>query len=333
MAELGEHRLPVFGDVQAAAERLNGTAIATPLVENPLLSERCGARIFLKIETLQRTGSFKFRGAYNRLVQLSGEQRRHGVVAFSSGNHAQGIAAAAALLGIPATIVMPSDAPRVKTDATRALGAKIVPYERRTQSREQIAQGIARETGATVVPSFDDPDIIAGQGTLGLEMAAQCEALGAVPDFVLVPCSGGGLASGTALAFRGTSPNTRIIVAEPEGYDGTRLSLQRGERVAADGARATIADALMSTAPGVLTFALLQSLDARGVAVADADLMRAVAFAALQLKLIVEPGGAAGLAALLSGKFPARGKTVGIVLSGGNIDTAMLNRCLDEGAE
>jgi threonine dehydratase len=223
---------------------------------------------------------------------------------------------------------MPSDAPRVKAEATEALGARIVPYERRSESREQIAAAIANETGAIVVPSFDDPDIIAGQGTLGLEMAAQAQELGAVMDYVLVPCSGGGLASGTALAFSGRSPATRIVVAEPAGFDGTRLSLERGERVAAAGTRSTIADALMSTAPGVLPFALLKALEARGVAVDDADLTRAVAFAALNLKLIVEPGGAAGLAALLSGKFPAQGKTVGVVLSGGNIDPAMLTRCL-----
>lgn len=331
--ESQEHRVPAFADVQTAYARLKDVVVTTPLVESPLLSQRTGARVILKVETLQRTGSFKFRGAYNRLVQLSDAQRRFGVVAFSSGNHAQGIAAAAALLRMPATIVMPSDAPRVKMEATRALGAEIVPYQRRTESREQIADRIAKETGAIVVPSFDDPHIIAGQGTLGLEMAGQAEELGAGLDFVLVPCSGGGLASGTALGFSGPSRNTRIVVAEPEGFDGARLSLERGERVAAEGSRGTIADALMSTAPGVLPFALLHSLHARGVAVNDSDLMRAVVFAALKLKLIVEPGGAAGLAALLSGKFRASGKTVGIVLSGGNIDTEMLKRCLDAGGE
>src|SRR5262245_38644222 len=312
--------LPVFADVKAAAERLQPVANLTPLLESHVLSERLGARVFLKVEVLQRTGSFKFRGAYNRLVQLSAEQRRRGVVAFSSGNHAQGVAAAAALLSIPATIVMPSDAPRIKTESTRAFGASVVPYDRKTEKREEIAARIAGEKGAVVVPSFDDPHIVAGQGTAGLEIAQQAAALGATLDTVLVPCSGGGLSSGIALALSGASPRTRVVTVEPEAYDGARLSLERGERTLAPGMRDTIADALTSPGVGVIPFALLKANNVRGLAVADSDLMRAVAFAALKLKLVVEPGGAAALAAALSGAYDARGKSIAIVLSGGNID-------------
>ena len=324
----GTQTIPNFEQVVAAAARLAGVAVVTPLVESPILSERVGGRVFLKLEILQRTGSFKFRGAYNRLVQLSDEERRRGVVAFSSGNHAQGVAAAAALLGIPATIVMPADAPRIKTESTRALGATVVPYDRKREKREEIAARIAAEKGAVVVPSFDDPDIVAGQGTAGLEIAAQAEGLGVTLDAVLVPCSGGGLSSGIALALRGASPSTRLIAAEPEGYDGARLSLEAGQRTPAAGTRDTIADALTSPAPGVIPFALLKACHARGVAVSDAALMHAVAFAAMKLKLIVEPGGAAGLAAILSGAYDGRGQTLAIVLSGGNIDPDMLQRCL-----
>jgi threonine dehydratase len=320
--------IPTFDDVTAAAKRLAGVVVATPFVESPLLSERVNGRVFLKIETLQRTGSFKFRGAYNRLVRLSPAERRAGVVAFSSGNHAQGVAAAAALLGIPATIVMPADAPRIKTQNTRALGATVVPYDRKREKREAIAERIASENGAVVVPSFDDPHIVAGQGTAGLEMAAQAAALGATLDAVLVPCSGGGLSSGIALALRGTSPATRLFTVEPAGYDGSRLSLETGLRTAAAGTRDTIADALTSPAPGLIPFAILKACDAGGVSVDDAALVTAVGFAAMKLKLVVEPGGAAGLAAVLSGAFDAKGKTLAIVLSGGNIDPEMLQRCL-----
>jgi threonine dehydratase len=321
--------LPTFADIQAAAGRLKGMAVLTPLIESPLLSERTGGHVLLKLETLQRTGSFKFRGAYNRLAQLSPEERRRGVVAFSSGNHAQGVAAAAALLNMPATIVMPADAPRIKTENTRKLGATVVPYDRRREKREEIAARIAAEKGAVVVPSFDDPHIVAGQGTAGLEIAAQAAALGVVLDTVLVPCSGGGLSSGIALALSGASPKTRLITVEPEGYDGAHLSLEAGERTAASGTRDTIADALTSPGVGVIPFAVLTSCGTRGLAVTDNALMQAVGFAALNLKLVVEPGGAAALAAVLSGAFDATGKTIAIVLSGGNIDPDMLARCVD----
>ena len=320
--------VPVFADVLGAAERLAGVAVMTPLVESPILSERVAARVFLKLEILQRTGSFKFRGAYNRLSLFSPKERKAGVVSFSSGNHAQGIAAAAGMLGMPATIVMPSDAPAIKIANTKALGAVVVLYDRKRESREEIAAAIARDKGAIVVPSFDDPGIIAGQGTAGLEIARQARAAGVRLDTVLVPCSGGGLTSGIALAMHHESPSTRVFAVEPEGFDGARLSLERGERVAAKGGE-TIADALMSTAPGVLTFAVLKACRAGGVAVNDQALMRGVSYAARSLKLVVEPGGAAALAALLSGAFEAKGKAIAVVLSGGNIDPAMLVRCMD----
>lgn len=320
--------LPVFADVEASADRLKGFATATPFVFSPILSERAKGRVFLKLEILQRTGSFKFRGAYGRLSLLSSAERRAGVVAFSSGNHAQGVAAAAAMLGMPATIVMPSDAPSIKIANTRALGAEIVLYGRKRESREEIADRLAKDKGAVVVPSFDDPFIIAGQGTAGLEIAHQARAAGVELDAVLVPCSGGGLASGIALALKTESPKTRVYTVEPQGFDGARLSLEAGKRLAGKGGE-TVADALMSTAPGFLTFAVLKACGAGGFAVDDGALMGAVGYAVRQLKLVVEPGGAAALAALLSGAIDIRGKSAAIVLSGGNIDPAMLSRCLE----
>ena len=323
--------VPRFADVEAAAARLKSHAVLTPLVESPLLSDRVGGRVFLKLEILQRTGSFKFRGAFNRLVQLTPDQRKRGVVAFSSGNHAQGVAAAAALLDMPATIVMPADAPRIKTESTRSYGATVVPYDRRREKREEIAARIAAEKGAVVVPSFDDPHIVAGQGTAGLEIARQAAAQSGVIDAVLVPCSGGGLSSGVALGLSGPSPDTQIITVEPEGYDGARLSLEAGARAQAAGTRDTVADALTSPGVGAIPFEILKARHARGLALPDSALMEAVGFAAMKLKLVVEPGGAAGLAALLSGAFDARGKCVAIVLSGGNIDPEMLTRCIQAG--
>lgn len=323
-------KIPTFADVQAAAGRLAGVAVATPLVESPSLSEAANARVFLKLETLQRTGSFKFRGAYNRLAQLSAEERARGVVAFSSGNHAQGVAAAAMLLKLGATIVMPADAANIKIANTRALGAEVVFYDRKRENREEIAARIAAERGAILVPSFDDPDVVAGQGTAGLEIASQAKALNVELDLVAAPCSGGGLSAGIALALSETSPATRVIAVQPEGYDGVRLSLAEGTRRAAPGARETIADALMANVPGIIPFAILSARGAGAVAVSDAALKRAVSYAASRLKQVVEPGGAAALAALLVGALDTGGRNLCIVLSGGNIDSAMLSLCLDE---
>jgi threonine dehydratase len=272
----------------------------------------------LKLEFLQRTGSFKFRGALNRISLIPEDQRKVGVVAFSSGNHAQGVAAAAALFHMPALIVMPSDAPRPKIEGTRALGAEIVLYDRVKEDRETIAARIQEERGATLIKPFDDPQIIAGQGTVGLEIAEDAQRLGATLDEVLVPCSGGGLVTGTALALRGSGVAAKVRSVEPENFDGMRRSLEKGARVTAPGGKLSIADALMAPTPGVHLFALAKDLLSPGLAVSDAELEQAVVFAATKLKLLIEPGGAAALAALLAGK--AEGKTVALVLSGGNAD-------------
>jgi threonine dehydratase len=320
--------LPEFADVRAAAARLAGHAQRTPLLAGSPLDERCGGRILLKLETLQHTGSFKFRGAYNRLSQLDPTQRAAGVVAFSSGNHAQGVAAAARLLGIAATIVMPADAPRVKMQNTIALGADVVTYDRLRESREAIAARLAAERGAVLVPSFDDPDIIAGQGTVGVEIAEQAAALGVQVDDLLVCTSGGGLVAGTALAMHALSPGTRVWCAEPEGHDDHRRSLASGRREANAPGTRSICDALLAPEPGVLTFEINRRLLAGGVAASDEEVRAAIAYAARTLKLVVEPGGAVALAAVLAGKVETRGRTVAAVLSGGNVDDELLRDVL-----
>jgi threonine dehydratase len=321
-AELESTTLPCFDDVQAAARRLSGIARRTPLLSGTLLDELTGGRVLLKLESLQRTGSFKIRGAYNRLVQLDADERKRGVVAFSSGNHAQGVAAAARMLGIDATIVMPADAPRVKLDGTRSLGATVVLYDRDRESRELIAARLAAETGATLVPAFDDPHVIAGQGTVGLELMQQAREFDLTPDQVLIGCSGGGLISGAALAIRALSPTTEVLAVEPEGFDDTRRSLEAGHRLAnAPGAR-SICDALMSPSPGLLNFALMRDLLAGGVTVGDTEVMIAMAWGFRHLRIVIEPGGAVALAAVLAGRVPTHGRTIAIAVTGGNVDTA-----------
>jgi len=310
-----------LADIEAAAGRIKGVAVETPLLESAALSERLGVRVLIKPETLQRVGAFKFRGAYNRLVQLTEEERKRGVVAFSSGNHAQGVALAAKLLGIPALIVMPADAPKVKAEATAGYGAEVKFYDRLTESREKIAAAIAAERGAVVVPAFDDPHIIAGQGTAGLELVRQAEARGAKLDIVMAPCSGGGLLAGVATAVKALSPSTKLIGTEPAGYDDTLKSLQAGQRTPMTPTHRTLCDALETPCPGELTFPILQALVADVAVVTDAEVAEAVRYAASVLKLVVEPGGSACLAALLAGKVDLKGaETLGLVLSGGNID-------------
>ncbi len=312
--------IPGPDDVLAAACRIAPYAVRTPLVESPQLGEKIGGRVFLKLEILQRTGSFKFRGALNRILMIPQDQRAAGVVAFSSGNHAQGVAAAAKLLAMPALIVMPSDAPRAKIEGTRAFGAEIVLYDRLKEDREAIAARICAERRATLVKPFDDPGIMAGQGTVGLEIAEDAARLGAVLDTVLVPCSGGGLVSGVALGLRTAGLAAKAHSVEPENYDGMRRSLAAGTRSSAPGGKQSIADALMAPTPGEHVFALAKNLLSPGLVVRDAELETAVAFAATRLKLLVEPGGAAALAALLAGK--AEGRNIALVLSGGNADFA-----------
>jgi threonine dehydratase len=326
-------RIPEFADVVAAAKRIAPYAVETPLLESVALNEKLGGRIFLKPESLQRTGSFKFRGACNRISLIPNDERGGGVVAFSSGNHAQGVAAAAALFGMRATIVMPKDAPRAKIEGTKALGAEVVFYDRLTDDREAIATQIMNERGATLVRPFDDAGIIAGQGTIGLEIARQATARGAKLDAVLVPCSGGGVVSGIALALSGASPGTHAISVEPENFDGMRRSLIAGERVAAPGGHLSMADALMAPTPGVVPFALARTMMEPGLAVSDDELAGAVSYAAQTLKLIIEPGGSAGLAVVLAGRYDVHGKTVAVVLSGGNCDFDTVAACISRAAQ
>jgi threonine dehydratase len=311
-----------FADIEAAAARLAGQAVETPLIESGALNDRLGYRVLIKPETLQRAGAFKFRGAYNRLVQLQGDERRRGVVAFSSGNHAQGVALAAKLLGMPALIVMPSDAPAVKIEATRGYGAEVLLYDRLTEDREAISAKVAAERGAVVVPAFDDVHIIAGQGTVGIELVRQARARSAELDLVMTPVGGGGLLSGTSLAVRALSPRTDIVGVEPSGFDDTARSLAAGERVELKPTRRSYCDALESPAPGKIVFPILRQTVSGMADVTDAEVAEAMRYAYSTLKLVVEPGGVVCLAALLAGKVPlARaGRTVGIVLSGANVD-------------
>lgn len=314
---------PEFADVKAAAARIAPYAIRTPLVESWQLNDLTGGRIFLKLETFQRTGSFKFRGACNRLAMIPEPARANGVVAFSSGNHAQGVAAAAAIFGMPALIVMPHDAPRAKVEGTRRFGATIVGYDRLKEDRELIAARLCAERGAVLVKPFDDPGIIAGQGTVGLEIAEDTDRLGLVLDEVLVPCSGGGLVSGVGLALQTLQPTTQVHSVEPENFAGMKLSLEAQVRTKALGGALSIADALMAPIPGEIVFEVARKVLAPGLTVTDDDLKAAVGFAAEKLKLLVEPGGAAALAALLAGKLATKNKSVGLVLSGGNADFAV----------
>ena len=312
--------LPTAADVEAAAKTLAGVAVRTPLINSPILDERTGARVFLKAEILQRMGAFKFRGAYNKLSSIPAERRKAGVVAFSSGNHAQGVAAAAKLLGMPATIVMPSDAPKAKRERTASLGAEIVLYDRDTGDREAIARAIAEKSGAVLVPPYDDPLIIAGQGTAGLEIVQDLAKLGLTPDIVVVGASGGGLAAGISLAVKAKVPSAIFYTAEPEGFDDTARSFKSGKRESNPHMSGTICDSLMTHIPGELTFAINSKLIGQGLTASDEEVGRAVAFAYRELKLVVEPGGAIGLAVLLAGKLDVKGKVVVAVLSGGNID-------------
>ncbi len=319
-------KLPTSADVDAAAVRLSGVALHTPLISSPTLDARTGGRIFLKAETLQRTGSFKFRGAYNKLCAIAVEQRAGGVVAFSSGNHAQGVAAAARLLGMPAVIVMPSDAPRAKRERTAALGAEIVLYDRASEDRVAIARGIANDRAAVLVPPYDDPLIIAGQGTTGREIVEDLAALGLVPDVVIVNASGGGLAAGIALAVKARTPDARLLTAEPAGFDDHARSFRTGRREHNSKISGSICDALMAQSPGELTFEINRTLVGEGVTATDEEAGRAVAFAFHELKLVVEPGGAVALAALLAGKIDVRNKVAAVVLSGGNVDPELFSR-------
>ncbi len=320
--------LPTPDDVAAAARRMDGVIVRTPMLRNALLDERAGGIILLKPECLQRTGSFKLRGATNAVLQLGAAERRAGVVTHSSGNHGQAVGCAAAEAGAAATVFMPADAPAVKRDATRRWGATVIPYDRQTDDREALSAAFAARTGATLVPPFEHPHVIAGQGTLALELAADAAAAGLQMDALLVCTGGGGMVAGCALAVEGASPGTQVWAVEPEGSDDTLRSLRSGVRQGNAPGWSTLCDALLSPMPGALTFAVNQPRLAGGVVVSDAEVLAAMLFAFTHLKLVLEPGGAVALAALLSGRFAAKGRVVGAVLSGGNVDPGVFGRAL-----
>jgi len=309
-----------IADIEAAAARLSGISVKTPLLRNYELDQVAGGTVLLKPECLQVTGSFKIRGAYNFLSQLTKEQARHGVVAWSSGNHAQGVAAAGGMLGIPTAIVMPEDAPRAKLANTMRLGGEVITYDRYTGDREAIARGIAAERGAELVPSYDHENIIAGQGTVGLEIAEQCLEMRLPADQVLICCGGGGLTAGSAIALKARLPAVSVHTVEPEEFDDTARSLELGERVRVKESARSICDALQAHTPGALTFAINLRLLGAGLCVSDDEVRTAMRFAFQNLKLVLEPGGAVALAAVLAGKIRTQGKTTVVVLSGGNVD-------------
>jgi threonine dehydratase len=323
-------RLPTYSDLLAARRRLGTLACRTPLIEHPALNARVGGRVLLKAENLQRVGAFKFRGAYNKVAQVDKAAFPGGVVACSSGNHAQGVAAAATLLGLRSAIVMPADAPRLKIERTRAFGAEVVTYDRVKEDRDAIALELCESRRAAFVHPFDDFDVIAGQGTAGLEMMEQAEAIGAVPDIVMVGVSGGGLISGISIAVKEKSPSTVIYSVEPAGFDDLARSLKSGTHERNAALSGSICDALLAVTPGEITFEVARRNLAGGLVVTDEEAKAAVRYAFQELKLVVEPGGAVSLAAILAGKLPLQGKTVAAVLSGGNIDPSLFAEIIQD---
>ncbi len=320
---------PEFSDIETAARRLEAVVVRTPLLESPALNRRLGGRLLIKAEPLQRTGSFKFRGAYNKIGGLPEATRKRGVVAYSSGNHAQGVSAAAHLLETPAVIVMPEDAPKVKLDGTRRWGAEVITYDRRDHdARNSMADEIASRRGMAIVPPFDDPEIMAGQGTAGLELIAQCRDMNAVPDAVITPAGGGGLMSGIATAVKHLSPATELYTAEPVGYDDTARSLALGSRQGNAADASSFCDALLAPMPGELAFSIMRDLVSGGLVVEDSAVEEAMIDAFEHLKLVAEPGGAVALAAVLSGAYQAASRTVVVVISGGNVDAGLFSEVL-----
>ena len=306
--------------IEAAAERLEGVVVRTPLIRNDELDRIAGSCVLVKTENLQAIGSFKIRGAYNLMSQLSGEEAARGVVAFSSGNHAQGVAMAGRLLGIHAAIVMPEDAPRAKLESTRRLGGEVITYDRYTGDREVIAREIAAERGASLVPSYDHEQIIAGQGTVGLEIAEQALEMRLPPDQVLINCGGGGLSAGSAVALKARLHGVSVRTVEPDEFDDTARSIAAGERLCIAAGSRSICDSLLAESPGRLPFEIHRQFFDAGLTVSDREVREAMRFAFQNLKMVVEPGGAVSLAAVLSGKIETAGKTTAIVISGGNVD-------------
>ena len=325
-----EQELPDFSQVEAARERLDGHAVKTPVIEHTLLNEIAGGRVLLKPECLQRTGSFKFRGAWNCISQLDPADWPGGVVAYSSGNHAQGVAAASQLRGIPAAIVMPSDTPQVKKDNTRRLGAEIIEYDRARQAREEIAADIAHERKAAIVPPYEHPAIIAGQGTAAAELFQAVANDGGKLDQLIVPAGGGGLLAGTSLSTAALSQTTDLYSAEPAGFDDLARSLSSGNRQRNASATGSICDALLSMEPGEMTFAINKRQLTGGLVVSDDEVREAMRFAFVHLKLVVEPGGCVGLASVLQRKVDTADKATGVILSGGNVDPALFAEVLQK---
>lgn len=322
-----------YEDVAQAADRIRDLVVETPLIEAHALSEAIKGRFFVKCENLQRTGSFKLRGAMNSLASLSDEDRARGVVAYSSGNHAQGVAAAARHFGVAATIIMPEDAPAIKKANTLALGAKVVTYDRYSESREDLGHQIQAETGAVLVPPYDFAPTIAGQGTSGMEVINQLRARGLSLDLAIICCGGGGLAAGSALALTTSFPDAQVWAAEPDSHDDTARSLLSGSHVHNDPEARSICDAIVTPTPGELTLPILQACGVEGRSASDEQALDAVAYAATRLKLIVEPGGAIALAVARKHLDDLQGKTVVAYLSGGNIDPAMLDVAMTRDVE
>jgi threonine dehydratase len=314
---------PTFEDVKMAAVRIAGKATRTPCIESAALNECVGGQVLIKLENLQRTGSFKFRGAFNRISQLGIEANDGGVVAFSSGNHAQGVAAAAQLKGLPALIVMPEDTPLIKVQNTKNYGAEVEFYDRASENRETIARKFAKERGAIIVPPFDDPHVIAGQGTAALELAHDLTVRNITPNAMLVPASGGGLLAGTALAFSELLPTVTLFSVEPAGFEDHKRSFKTGKRQKNKATTGSICDALLTERPGELTFAINKGKVAGGLSVSDDEVRQAIRYAFNTLKLVIEPGGAVALAAVLSGKIDCADQVTALILSGGNIDASL----------
>ncbi|MBL8561967.1 MAG: threonine/serine dehydratase [Gemmobacter sp.] len=320
--------MPDITAIEAAAARLSGHALRTPLLGSSFLNEIAGRRVWLKAECLQHTGSFKFRGGWSALSALSPAQRAKGVIAYSSGNHAQGVALAAARHGAPCVIVMPADAPAIKIENTRAYGAEVVLYDRARDNRDAIGARLAETRGLTLIKPFDDHQVIAGQGTCGLEIAAQLAELGISQADVLVPCGGGGLTAGVALALEARAPGLRVRPCEPEGFDDTARSLAAGEVRRNAAATGSLCDAILTPAPGGLTFPVLRRLAGPGLVVSDAEALQAMALALARLKVVLEPGGAVALAAALFRPDEIAGEDVICIGSGGNVETALFQRAL-----
>ena len=320
--------IPTVIDIEAAADRLKGNITHTPIFESFPINEQLGCRLLVKAESLQRTGSFKFRGAFNKISQIPMEKRSKGVIAYSSGNHGQGVAATAKILGLPATIVMPSDAPKIKIENTINYGADVVYYERKNDKRVEIANRIAAKTGGLIIPPYDDPDIISGQGTIALEILAQCENLGTKPDVVLGPSSGGGMMSGCSLVISEHNPKAELYCVEPEHYDDIGRSLEVSRRVQVQSKINSICDALLLETPGELTFQILNQLNARGLVCSDQATLNAMLVAFREFKIVLEPSGAISLAAALTHKDTIKGKTVVVICTGGNVDPVFFKEAL-----